>query len=89
MNGMNEHFYERDLENEKDELKKEVAALRRALKSHGEIVEENYKLREKLKTSIGTSEKLQSENARLRLELYKFKEAKSHHMNGALYYKEE
>ena len=58
MNGMNEHFYERDLEDDVTSLKKEVAALRRALKSHGEIIEkyaalvlENQELKCKLELS--------------------------------------
>lgn len=39
---------EDELYDEIDELRKEVAALRRALKSHGEIVEENHRLRERI-----------------------------------------
>lgn len=47
-----------DLEDENFELKKEVAALRRALKSHGEIVEENHKLRQDLKTALQRQDEL-------------------------------
>lgn len=43
-------FQTEDLEDENEALKKEVAALRRALKSHGKIVEENRDL--KIKVSI-------------------------------------
>lgn len=42
-------FYVNEYESEINNLNKEIAALRRALKSHGEIVEENARLRLDLK----------------------------------------
>jgi len=46
------HSIFKDLEDEIIELKKEIAALRRALLSHGQIIEENARLKSQLRQAL-------------------------------------